>query len=402
MSDLVWTVERRKLSTLKKWADNPRKLTEKDYEKLKSRIKARGFHDILKIDIDGTIVSGNQRKEALKELGFDEVDVKVPNRPLTEKERQDVALESNLHDGSWDWDELANGFDEKDLLDIGFEDKDLGKFRVEGEEDDFDADKALEEVGEPKTKLGDLYQLGSHRLMCGDSTKKEDVESLMDGKKADMVFTDPPYGVSYADKNKFLNSISPGNRIQTEIINDHKSVEDLQENVIYPAFCNIREALSKEGTYYITAPQGGDLLMMMMMMQKADIPLRHMLIWVKNNHVLGRTDYNYKHEPILFGWIDKHHFYGNGSFTKSVWEVDKPHESKLHPTMKPIALIENAIKNSSKDKDSVLDLFGGSGSTLIACEQTGRECRMMELDPKYCDVIVKRWEQFTNKKAVKI
>ena len=139
--------------------------------------------------------------------------------------------------------------------------------------------------------------------------------------------------------------------------------------------------------------------MMMMMMCAAFWQVKHELIWLKNNHVLGRADYLYKHEPILFGWKKKHNFYGKGKFNKSVWEIDKPLKSDLHPTMKPIALIENALLNSSESGDAVLDLFGGSGSTLIACEQLNRACFMMELDPKYVDVIIQRWERLTGRKA---
>lgn len=143
-------------------------------------------------------------------------------------------------------------------------------------------------------------------------------------------------------------------------------------------------------------------MMMMMMIAAAGWQVKHELIWVKNNHVLGRTDYFYKHEPIMYGWSKTHKFYGKGKFDKSVWEIPKPQKSDLHPTMKPIALIANALENSSKENDIVLDLFGGSGSTLIACEQLNRVCYMCELDPKYCDVIIKRWENLTGEKAVKV
>jgi site-specific DNA-methyltransferase (adenine-specific) len=237
--------------------------------------------------------------------------------------------------------------------------------------------------------------------MCSDSTKIEDVEKLMNGEKADMVFTDPPYGVNYAKKNEFLNTISPANRIQKDIENDTMSLDETSD-FICQCFVNLRLSLAEKSSYYITAPQGGDLLLMMMKtMQKADIPLRHMLIWVKNNHVLGRTDYNYKHEPILFGWVNTHNFYGKGEFKFSTWEIDKPLKNDLHPTMKPVALIVNACLNSTLEGDKVLDLFGGSGSTLIACEQTNRKCYIMELDERYATIILDRWEKLTGKKGEK-
>ena len=249
----------------------------------------------------------------------------------------------------------------------------------------------------PKSELGKVYQLGIHRIMCGDATKIEEVEKLMDGQKADMVFTDPPYGVSYAAKNEALNAIAPGNRIQTPIENDHKTVDERYQ-LWLAAFSNIN-AISKEGfSYYVCSPQGGELMMMMMMaLRDSGLQVKHTIVWVKNNIVIGRSDYHYKHEPILYGWgKGTHQFYG-GRTKNSVWSFDKPLKSDLHPTMKPIALVVEAINNSSKSEDIVLDLFGGSGSTLIACEQTNRTCYMMELDPRYCDVIRKRYAQFIGK-----
>ena len=215
-----------------------------------------------------------------------------------------------------------------------------------------------------------------------------------------MVFTDPPYGVSYGDKNKFLNEIDNGNHIQSEIKFDHMSENETCQ-LWFNVFENIRDNLAPVNSYYITGPQIQGMMMMMMMMMKAKLPYRHVIIWVKNNHVLGRCDYNYKHEPIFFGWTTKHEFYGLGEFQTSVWEVDKPLKSELHPTMKPVELIVNAILNSSKKDQIVLDPFLGSGSTLIACEQTQRTCYGMEIDPRYVDVIIARWENLTGEKAEK-
>jgi DNA modification methylase len=232
--------------------------------------------------------------------------------------------------------------------------------------------------------------------MCGDSTKKEDVELLMDGNKADMVFTDPPYSVNYEKKVKEIF----GNNDYNKISNDELSVDEISESVWKPSFRNMHQAASDHCSFYMTAPQGGDQMMMMMMM-KENWQMKHELIWIKNNPVfsMGRLDYDYQHEPILYGWNKTHKFYGNGEFTKSIWHIDRTKKNKLHPTMKPIELISNAILNSSLNNDVVLDLFGGSGSTLIACEQLQRQCYMMELDPHYCDVIIQRWETFTDQKA---
>jgi DNA modification methylase len=215
----------------------------------------------------------------------------------------------------------------------------------------------------------------------------------------DLVVTDPPYGVSYADKNKSLNVVSPANRIQTPIKNDHLKGDELSSfflSVFSSMFCVMKDGCP----FYVFAPQGGEQMMMMMMMKEAALPVRHELIWVKNNHVLGRADYHYKHEPVLYGWKDGagHPWYGERN-KFSLWECNRPTSSKLHPTMKPVELVEIPINNSSRTNDVVLDLFGGSGTTLIACEKTGRRARLMELSEHYCDVIVKRWQTLTGKQA---
>lgn len=246
-------------------------------------------------------------------------------------------------------------------------------------------------------KRGDIFMLGRHRVMCGDSTSKEDVERLMNGGKADIVFTDPPYGVSYSEKNTFLNTISPGNRIQTPIEQDNCSEKEILA-FWKKSFKIIRDTLKPINSYYIFGPQIQGMMMMMMMMMEAGLPYRHVMIWVKNNHVLGRTDYNYRHEPIFFGWTNKHEFYGAGQFKTSVWEVDKPLKNDLHPTMKPVALVENALLNSSLPGMVCLDPFLGSGTTLIACEQLDRICYGMEISPQYCEIICQRWEKLTGGK----
>ena len=254
----------------------------------------------------------------------------------------------------------------------------------------------VDEKSEPVSKRGEMYELGNSILMCGDSTSAEDVARLMGGEKADMVFTDPPYNVNYADKNTFLNEADKGNSIQEDIENDHYSDDnECGEKLWKPAFSNCFENAKDKCSIYVTMPQGGaHMMMMMMMIKESGWQVKHELIWVKNNHVLGRVDYYYKHEPILYGWKKGHKWYGKGKFDKSVWEIDKPLKSDLHPTMKPIELIENALLNSSNKNDLILDLFGGSGSTLIASEKNGRKARLMEIEPKYCDVIRRRYTKW--------
>lgn len=237
--------------------------------------------------------------------------------------------------------------------------------------------------------------------MCGDSTNADDVGKLMDGKKADMVFTDPPYGVDYAKKNIFLNSFQPCNRNLRDVANDMLGKDELLSFLV-KAFTLGCEYGEDHCSYYVTAPQGGELGLMMMMMMMSGLPTRHVLIWNKNkqNFSLGRLDYEYKHEPILFTWKKTHLFYGNGEHKNSVWDIDKVSKCDKHPTMKPVPLIVNAILNSSQDGEDCWDLFLGSGSTLIAAEQTNRICYGMEIEPLYVDVSVKRWEEYMGEKAV--
>ena len=255
-------------------------------------------------------------------------------------------------------------------------------------------DEVPEPPADPITKPGDLWILGDHRVQCGDSTKAEDVGRLMNGAKAQLVITDPPYGVSYSDKNAFLNAIDKGNINQTKIENDHLNKKETQA-MWGSAFKNMADAMGSGAVVYCFMPQGGDQMMMMM---EGGIEPRHELIWLKNNHVLGRSDYNYKHEPILYAWKKGgHKFYGD--FSTSVIECKKPHASKLHPTMKPVELVAILAQNSSQLNETVYDPFLGSGTTLIAAEQLGRKCYGMEISPAYCDVIVQRWEKLTGKTA---
>jgi hypothetical protein len=256
--------------------------------------------------------------------------------------------------------------------------------------DEFDATPA---DGPTRAQSGDLWIIGGvHRLIVGDSTDPATVARLMDGERLRLIVTDPPYGVSYADKNAYLNAISPGNRIQVPIANDHGTIEETAEKLWKPAFATMYDAADRGCSLYCFMPQGGDqMMMMMMMMMSSKWPPRHELIWLKNNHVLGRADYNYKHEPIVYAWKDEgHKFYGG--FQTSVLEFDKPQKSDLHPTTKPLELIERLIQNSSQSGELVGDWFLGSGTTLIAAHRTGRRCYGVEIEPRYADVILRRAE----------
>ena len=373
-------------------------------EHIANSIKQFGWQQPIVVDSENVVIIGHGRLLAAKQLMLDTVPV-VRATDLTEDQVNALRLADNkTNESEWDFGKL-----EEELAQLAIDGIDMGQFGFEVGEDfvdhsqDIGEDEAPEVQEEAVSKLGQIYQLGRHRLMCGDSTDAEAVSKLMDGAKADMLFTDPPYGVDYAGKNAFLNAIAPGNRIQTDIIGDAlENAEKEKDELWIPALTNARNNSEDKCSYYIASPQGGELMMMMMAIRDSGWQLKHTIIWNKNNHVLGRCDYNYKHEPILYGWNKQHTFYGKGEHKTSVWDIPKPQKSDLHPTMKPIALIVECLENSTQHGDEVLDVFGGSGSTLIACEQTGRNCYMMELDPHYVDVIIKRWENFTGEKAVLI
>jgi len=261
-------------------------------------------------------------------------------------------------------------------------------------------DDAVPDLPEtPITQPGDMWEMGEHKILCADATDPTSYIDLMGGGKADLLLTDPPYGVSYGAKNEFLNAISRGNRIQTPIKGDQDKPEKMKE--LWVKSLTLAFENSNEGAaYYATGPQGAPLLMHYLeAFEESGWGLKHMLTWVKNNIVLGRSDYNYQHEPIVYGWKGTHKFYGRGG-ESSVWKIDKPQSSRLHPTMKPVELGERAIINSTLEGQTVLDIFAGAGFSLIASHKLKRIWRGMELSPAYVDVCVKRWENYTGQKAI--
>lgn len=402
----------RSTETLKKLEDNPRTISEGQLQKLKESIQNNPDYfearPIILSDRTGhlVIIAGNQRYDACVQLGIKEVPtVLIPN--LTEEREREIIIRDNVSNGEWDEMILEDKWDVEELKDWGVDlpadwDTSEAEEQKEAEEDDFSDEDA--EKAEPRVKLGEIWKLGEHRLMCGDSTDAASVALLMDGQKADMVFTDPPYGVSIGDKNKALNSVQKAGRCTENIANDNISVDDLYP-ILVKAMTNCRENCKDCACYYVTSPQGGELgLMMMMIMKDAGLPVRHMLIWEKNSATfsLGRLDYDYQHEPIFYTWTKSHKNYRNGEFRTTIWKYDKPRKCDLHPTMKPVELVANCMMDASVEGDIVLDMFGGSGTTIIAAEQLGRKARLMELDPHYCDVIIARWEKLTGKEAVKV
>jgi DNA modification methylase len=260
-------------------------------------------------------------------------------------------------------------------------------------------DRAAELQVKWGTARGQLWRLGEHRLLCGDSTNAENVARVMGGEKASIVFTDPPYGVSIGAKNRLLNSVQKAGLNLTDVEDDALSPEELKQRLL-PAFINIRKSvMADDCTVFVTAPQGGELSMMMMMMIDAGLPTRHVLIWKKNQPTfsMGRLDYDYQHEPILLTWGKRHKRPMLGTHKTSIWEIDKPRASPEHPTMKPIELYENALLNNSDKGVVAFDAYSGSGTMLMACERQGRKARVIEIGEGYTAVALERWSTATSK-----
>jgi site-specific DNA-methyltransferase (adenine-specific) len=396
------------LTDLIPYARNPRK-NDPAVQRVAASLKEYGLvKNSIVVDEDMVLITGHTTMKAMQALKWATAPEVTQVFGLTEAQKKAYRIADNKLGelAAWDDELLALELDDLKVLDFdldltGFDDKELGKILDAGKEASEDDYEPPVEI-ETSIQRGDIFRLGRHRLLCGDSTSVEDVGRLMDGKKADLLLTDPPYGVSYASKNEFLNALDEGNRVQTAIENDHKKPEEMSAFWV-ATFTTVREHMRPGASYYVTGPQRGDLhLLLLLALKEGGFPLRHVLIWAKNNHVLGQSDYHYKHEPIIYGWVEgAHTFYGGHSET-SLWTIDKPHKSDLHPTMKPVALFAKAVENSTKSGETVLDPFLGSGTTLVACEQLGRTCYGMEISPQYCQVIIDRWEKLTGQKAERV
>lgn len=255
-------------------------------------------------------------------------------------------------------------------------------------------------IKEKEIQDGDMFKLGNHKLLCGDSSQKETIHRLMQNEKANLLITDPPYGVNFEEKNKtILNK-----KTYSKISNDNTSPDQLR-SLLHHVFLNIKDVLRDDASYYVFSPQGGDMeLMMMMMMKKAGMKARHQLIWEKERPVFSmfRLDYDYQHEPILYGWLRKHHFYRRDGKQKSSIQKIKQVPNKYHPTSKPPRLIAELMSNSTQRNDLVIDTFGGGGTTLLVAEKLSRRCNMVELDPHYIYTIIRRYENITKTDAERI
>ena len=400
-SQTIVQIENRPIEALIPYARNSRTHSDAQVAQIAASIREFGWTNPVLVDGSNGIIAGHGRVLAARKLGFEQVPV-IELAHLTESQKRAYVLADNklAENAGWD-DELlrielealqAAGFD---LSLTGFADDELAALMAElaGNEGLTDDDAVPEVTDDPVSQPGDVWLLGEHRLLCGDATDPVALETLMGSDLADMAFTDPPYNVNYANtaKDKQRGTHRP-------ILNDN-----LGEGFagFLSAACANLLTYSK-GAVYI-AMSSSELDTLQLAFRGAGGKWSTFIIWAKNTFTLGRADYQRQYEPILYGWRDGvDHFWCGDRDQGDVWFINKPVKNDLHPTMKPVELVERAIRNSSKTRDIVLDLFGGSGTTLIAAEKTQRRARLVELDPKYVDVIVKRWQDYTGKQATRL
>ena len=417
MKKLNWKVEIRKVKDLLPWEENPRTITKIALEKLKDRIKERGFHSVIVIDKDNIILSGNQRKTALTELGIEEVNVLVPNRSLTSNERIKIALESNHNDGNWNIEALKS-FNLELLTDVGFSKMELIEFWHKNDEvrdDNFDVKKELKKIVNPKTKLGDIIYLGKNKILCSDSTKPENLKRLLGEEKVSMIYSDPIYNLSI----NYSGGIG-GNQDYGGNVNDTRTFEE------YKIF--IRESLesalavSHPDTHVFYYCDQVYIGLIQEIYRSLGISNKRVCLWLKNSqNPVPKIFCNKAYEPAVYGVrgrpylaelvtnlnevLNKEFGTGNELITQvdnflEIWTAKRlASKDYEHATSKPITLHEKAIKRCTKPNDIILDSFLGSGSTLLAGEQLGRRVYGCELEPRFCDLIIKRYELFTGKKA---
>ena len=389
----IWPVDK-----LVPYDKNPRTHSTEQVNQIAASIVEFGFLNPILVDTAAGIIAGHGRLQAAKQLGLAQVSVVVLDHLTDAQKRAYVIADNKLAlNAGWDEDLLraemaALSAENFDLPVMGFSDDELADLLVDPAvaAGNTDEDAVPEAPVTPVSKPGDVWKLGNHRLLCGDSTVLANVEKVLDGALADMVFTDPPYNVDYGNTPK--DKLRGTNRT---ILNDN--LGEGFEQFLYDSCVNMLTVC--KGAVYVCM-SSSELHTLQKAFVGAGGKWSTFIIWAKNTFTLGRADYQRQYEPILYGWKQgADHFWCGARDQGDVWFVNKPVRNELHPTMKPVELVERAVQNSSKTRDIVLDCFGGSGTTLIACEKLNRQCRMIELDPKYADVIVKRWEEFTGKKA---
>jgi DNA modification methylase len=396
-------IEKRQLSELIPYINNSRKHSDDQVTQIAASIKEFGWTNPILVDGDNGIIAGHGRIMAAKKLNMTEVPV-IELAHLSKEQRKALIIADNKLALNSDWDSNLLAIELKDLQDLGFDlnltgfaDKELADIlkpdQVEGLTDE---DVVPDTPIEPKTKPGDIYQLGNNRLMCGDSTNIDQVEKLMDGNKASLVITDPPWNVAYGTN---LANNAQGYKAR-EIMNDNFATDKEWQDFLSGTMGCIN-IVTLPGCPIYCVMGASEWPAVDKALRDADFHWSSTIIWAKDTLVLSRKDYHTQYEPIWYGWKSD----GPRIWTvqdrkqSDLWQCKRPKRSDLHPTTKPVELLERALLNSSNHGVIVFEPFGGSGSTLIACEKTGRRCHAMELDPKYCDVIVKRWEDFTGKKA---
>lgn len=385
------------INELVPYANNARMHSEEQINLIRKSLKEFGFINPVIIDKDNGIIAGHGRVLAAKKEGITEIPcIRVEH--LTEAQKRAYILADNRLAELSEWDETLlkleieqlNGLDfDIDLLGFDLDDFVLDEYETESEAEEDVCD--VEVPKKAKSRLGDVYQLGSHRLMCGDSTKLTDVQTLMDGALADLLITDPPYNVDYHG----------GTEDHLTIKND--SMEDKAFRSFLSSAFSAADSILKPGAVFYIWHADSEGFNFRAACKDVGWTVRQCLIWKKSTFALGRQDYHWQHEPCLYGWKDgAGHLWASDRKQTTIMEFDKPKRNDIHPTMKPVKLFDYQICNNTKQKDIVVDLFGGSGTAIVACEQNGRICYTMEFDPCYVDVIIERWENLTGEKAVLI
>lgn len=379
------------------YARNARTHSKEQIDQIAASIHEFGFTNPVLIDAEGVIIAGHGRILAARKLGIGMVPIIILGH-LDENQRRAYIIADNKLALNAGWDEEMLRVELQALSDVdftmaltGFNEEELAALIYDGDENQglTEDDDAPEVSTEPSiTQHGDIWLMGAHRLMCGDSTLKEDVARLMDDELADMLLTDPPYNVAYEGKTKDALKIKNDSMVDADF-----------SAFLVDAFAAADSVMKKGAVFYIWHADS-EGFNFRGATQKCGWELRQCLIWVKNSIVMGRQDYHWQHEPCLYGWKSgAAHLWASDRKQTTILKFDRPQRNDIHPTMKPVALFEYQLLNNTKGSDIVLDLFGGSGTTIIAAHKTGRMARLMELDPHYCDVIVKRWEEYTGEKA---
>ena len=389
----------RAVDSLIPYARNAKQHSDAQVAQIAASIREFGWGAPILIDGKNNVIAGHGRLLAARKLGMAEVPV-VPMDHLTDTQRRALILADNKIGENASWEDELLGIELAELQEAGFDlgltgfSQDEWEALIAGDEaskDGLTDDDAVPEITEtPISKTGDIWILGEHKVLCGDATKADDFKTLLGEELVDMTFTDPPYNVNYANtaKDKMRGKNRP-------ILNDN--LGESFGSFLTGACTNILTR-TKGGVYI--AMSSSELDTLQAAFRAAGGKWSTFIIWAKNTFTLGRADYQRQYEPILYGWRDGvDHFWCGARDQGDVWQIKKPQKNDLHPTMKPVELVERAVRNSSKTKDLVLDPFGGSGSTLIACEKSGRRARLIELDPKYVDVIVRRWQDYTGQEA---